>query len=46
MLCIVHEKNDVRNFSTDAQQEIRYQVIRLKKQGRPREEIRQIIGIH
>jgi transposase len=40
------KKNDARKLSTDAQQEIRYQVIRLKKQGRPREEISKITGIH
>ena len=28
------KKNDARKLSTDAQQQIRYQVIRLKKQGR------------
>lgn len=40
------EKIDARKLSTDAQQEIRYQVIRLKKQGRKRLEISSITGIH
>ena len=40
------KKNDARKLSTDAQQQIRYQVIRLKKQGRTREEISKITGIH
>lgn len=40
------EKNDVRKLSTDAQQEIRYQVIRLKQQGRKRQEISEITGVH
>jgi transposase len=40
------EKIDARKLSTDAQQEIRYQVIRLKKQGRKRNEISEITGIH
>jgi len=40
------KKNDVRKLSTDAQQEIRYQVIRLKKQGRLHKEISEITGIH
>jgi transposase len=33
-------------LSTETQQEIRYQVIRLKKQGRKRSEISEITGIH
>ncbi len=40
------KNNDARKLSTDVQQQIRYQVIRLKKQGRTREEISQITGIH
>lgn len=40
------KKNDARKLSTAAQQEIRYQVIRLKKQGRKRLEISDITGIH
>lgn len=40
------EKIDARKLSTTAQQEIRYQVIRLKKQGRKRLEISDITGIH
>ena len=39
-------KIDTRKLSTAAQQEIRYQVIRLKKQGRKRLEISEITGIH
>ena len=40
------EKIDARKLSTEAQQEIRYQVIRLKKQKRKRSEISEITGIH
>ncbi len=40
------KNNDARKLSTDAQQEIRYQVIRLKKQGRKRSEIGEITGVH
>lgn len=40
------EKFDARKLSTDAQQEIRYQVIRLKKQGHKRSEISSITGVH
>ncbi len=40
------KNNDARKLSTDAQQEIRYQVIRLKKQGRKRSEISEITGVH
>lgn len=40
------EKIDARKLSTDAQQVIRYQVVRLKKQGRKRSEISDITGIH
>ena len=40
------KKNDARKLSTDAQQQIRYQVIRLKKQGRILEEISKITGVH
>jgi len=40
------EKIDARKLSTSAQQEIRYQVIRLKNQGRQRLEISDITGIH
>lgn len=40
------KKIDVRKMSRDAQQEIRYQVIRLKKQGRKRLEIKDITGVH
>lgn len=40
------KKIDARKLSTDAQQQIRYQVIRLRKQGRIFKEISAIIGIH
>lgn len=40
------KKFDGRKLSTDAQQQIHYQVIRLKEQGRTREEISQITGVH
>ena len=40
------KKNDPRKLSTEAQQEIRYQVIRLKKQDRTHEEISKITGVH
>ena len=40
------KKIDVRKLSTDVQQHIRYQVIQLKMQGRKREEICKITGIH
>ena len=40
------EKIDARKLSTDAQQEIRYQVIRLKEKGLKRSEISDITGIH
>lgn len=39
------KKIDARKLSTDAQQQIRYQVIRLRKQGRPHEEISAITGV-
>jgi len=40
------EKFDARKLSTDAQQEIRYQVIRLKGKGHKRSEISEITGVH
>jgi len=40
------EKFDARKLSTDAQQEIRYQVIRLKKKGHRRSETSEITGVH
>jgi transposase len=40
------EKFDARKLSTDAQQEIRYQVIRLKEKGHKRSEISDITGVH
>jgi len=40
------KKFDARKLSTDAQQEIRYQVIRLKKKGHKRSEISEITGVH
>jgi transposase len=39
-------KYDARKLSTDAQQEIRYQVIRLKKNGYKRSAISEITGVH
>lgn len=40
------EKIDARKLSTETQQEIRYQVIRLKKRGWKRSEISEITGVH
>src|SRR5210317_1965815 len=40
------EKIDARKLSTDAQQQLRYQVIRLRKQGRKHSEISAITGVH
>lgn len=40
------ENFDARKLNTDAQQEIRYQVIRLKKKGYKRSEISEITGVH
>lgn len=40
------EKFDARKISTEAQQEIRYQVVRLKEQGYSRSEINEITGVH
>jgi len=40
------KKNDARKQIADVQQQIRYQVIRLKKQNRTHEEISKITGIH
>ena len=37
---------DARKLSTDAQQEIRHQVIRLKKNGHKRSAISEITGVH
>lgn len=39
------DKIDARKLSTDAQQQIRYQVIRLRKQGRKHNEISAITGV-
>ncbi len=39
-------KFDARKLSTDAQQEIRYQVVRLQKKGLKRSEINDITGVH
>jgi transposase len=39
------EKIDPRKLSTDAQQQLRYQVIRLRKQGKKHNEISQITGV-
>lgn len=40
------KKIDARKLSTDSQQQIRYQVIRLKEQGRTLYEISEITGVH
>lgn len=40
------EKIDARKLSTEAQQQIRNQAIRLKKSGRTYREISEIIGVH
>jgi len=40
------EKIDARKFTTEAQQQIRNQAIRLKKSGRTYKEISQITGVH
>ena len=40
------KENDARKQIADVQQQIRYQVIRLKKQNRTHEEISKITGIH
>jgi transposase len=40
------EKIDARKLSTDAQQQLRYQVIRLRKQGRKFKEISAITGLN
>lgn len=40
------EKIDARKLSTDAQQQLRYQVIRLRKQGRTHKEISAITGVN
>ena len=40
------EKIDARKLSTDAQQELRYQVIRLRKQGRTFKDISTITGLN
>ena len=39
------EKLDARKLSTEAQQQLRYQVIRLRKQGRTHQEISAITGV-
>jgi len=39
------EKIDARKLSTDAQQQLRYQAIRLRKQGRKYKKIAEIIGV-
>jgi transposase len=39
------DKIDARKLSTDAQQQVRYQVIRLRKQGRTHNEISAITGV-
>lgn len=40
------EKIDARKLSTDAQQALRYQVIRLRQQGRTHNDISAITGVH
>jgi transposase len=40
------EKIDARKLSTEAQQQLRNQAIRLKKAGRTYKEIAEITGIH
>ena len=40
------EKFDARKLSPSAQQEIRYQVIRLRKKGLKRSEVSEITGVH
>ena len=39
------EKIDARKLSTDAQQQLRNQAIRLRKQGRTYKEIAEIVGV-
>jgi len=40
------EKTDARSLSTDAQQQLRYQAIRLREDGRTYDEISEIVGVH
>ena len=40
------KNNDARKLNTEAQQQLRYQVIRLKKQGRTFKDISLITGVH
>jgi len=40
------EKIDPRKLSTDTQQQLRYQVIRLRKQVRRHSEVSAITGVH
>jgi transposase len=39
------EKTDARKLGKEVQQELRYQVIRLRKQGRNNQEVAQIVGV-
>jgi transposase len=39
------EKTDARKLGKEVQQELRYQVIRLRKQGRRNQEVAQIVGV-
>ena len=39
------EKTDARKLSTEVQQELRNQIIRLRKQGRTNREIAQVVGV-
>ena len=40
------EKIDARSLSTDAQQQLRYQAIRLREDGRTYDEIALVVGVH
>ena len=40
------EKIDARTLSTDAQQQLRHQAIRLRESGKAYDEISEIVGVH
>ncbi len=40
------EKIDARSLSTDAQQQLRYQAIRLREGGKTYDEIALVVGVH
>ena len=40
------EKMDARSLSTDTQQQLRYQAIRLREDGRTYDEIALVVGVH